>query len=308
MQEMGEKFKAPKKIQNKAAKRQERCVACIQVYKFISKNLINLAMAWLNVIMIGLYARALLESWNYRYFIGRALVNEVIEEDFEVLVVDKIKYFLYLNSSVYAVDAVDANNQDILSDVESLCLPKQMRDLGAEYHMPEFFEDPQDLVRIRSNISSYFVKASEVGIMLLMAGLTVLNTFYVNSRMKGYQIPVLFRGAETNEWYDRMRIHNLLFFSICVLGGCLPNLAFFTFGEICLNTMDPDLMPVEVSDKYQYLVVVLLWVIILPTICMGVGTVFRDHSRLVCYPVLIANLIFGFLVIVMAIVIIEVEL
>ena len=39
MEEMGEKFKAPKKITNKAAKRQERCVACIQVYKFISKTI-----------------------------------------------------------------------------------------------------------------------------------------------------------------------------------------------------------------------------------------------------------------------------
>ena len=207
-------------------------------------------MAWLNTVMIALYARALAESWNYRYFIGRALVKEVIEQDFEVQTVDKIKYFLYLNSSVYAVDATDARNQEILADVEHLCLPKQLRDYGAEYHMPEFFEDPQDLVRIRANISSYFVKASEVGVMLLMAGLSIFNTFYVNARMKGYQIPVLFRGAETNEWYDRMRIHNGIFFMIGILGGCLPNLAFFTFGEICLNTVDPDLMPVEVSDKY----------------------------------------------------------
>jgi hypothetical protein len=43
------------------------------------------------------------------------------------------------------------------------------------------------------------------------------------------------------------------------------------------------------------LVAVLLWVVMAPLACIGVSTLIKDNSRLVCLPILISNIIFGFL-------------
>jgi len=170
--------------------------------------------------------------------------------------------------------------------------------------MPEFRELAQDIGRIRGNSNSVFVKLTEVLIIGLMTFCTIFNTFYVPNKLREYQVPIIFRGAETNVWFDRQRIHNALFVFTVILGGCLPNLSFMSFGEKCLHTGAPDDFSIFTSDRYQYLVAVLLWVILVPLGCMGLSSIIKDQSRLFCLPILIANLIFGFLMVFIALYII----
>ena len=136
-------------------------------------------------------------------------------------------------------------------------------------------------------------------ILILMTALTVFNTFYVPNHLKEYQIPIIFRGAETNVWFDRQRIHNTIFFFITVLGGCMPTLTLLNIGSPCLHTGNPK-FNMFWTEKYQYLISVLLWTVILPISCMLISIVLKDQSRLICYPILIANLIFGFIMVFMS--------
>ena len=101
-----------------------------------------------------------------------------------------------------------------------------------------------------------------------------------------------------------MRVHNGIFVFIVVLGGCMPNLSFMQFGQQCLQTGSPDNFSMDMSDQYQYLLSVLLWVILVPIIFISMSIVIKDQSQLICVPVLIANLIFGFLMVFMSLFII----
>ena len=231
-------------------------------------------------------------TYTNHYFIGRTRRNITYTDPdtFEEFNVNKIKYFLYLNNSDQAVDAADQKNSRITTNLEELCGIKSEFD-----PLPEFADQASALVKIRSNTTSFFIKLSEMLVIFLMSIFTLFNTFYVPTKLREYQIPIIFRNPETNEWYDRQRVHNVIFGFTIILGGCLPNLSFYTIGAPCLNTLYPDEFTIQVCDKYQYLTAVLLWVVVLPIFFMILSVVIRDQSRLICYPIFIAVMIFGFI-------------
>ena len=165
--------------------------------------------------------------------------------------------------------------------------------------MPEYRDRASDFILIRSNWTGFFERLTELMILIMMSAITVFNTFYVPNHLKEYQIPIIFRGAETNVWFDRQRIHNTLFFANIIFSGCMPSLALMNIGSPCLHTGNPK-FDLYWTDKYQFLISVLLWTVILPISFMLLSIALKDQSRLICYPILIANLIFGFIMIFMS--------
>ena len=77
-----------------------------------------------------------------------------------------------------------------------------------------------------------------------------------------------------------------------------------SFEDPCLHTADKEVISIEDSDKYQYLLTVLMWVIMIPILCMIISVVFRHSARIVCYPFLVANLIFGALMAILGVIVI----
>ena len=83
-------------------------------YKICSKNLVNIVMAVLNGAMIFIYANLLLNSLNYQYFIGRTNREIQYTIDFEEFSQIKVSYFLYLNMTDNAIDAIDHRNRYVI--------------------------------------------------------------------------------------------------------------------------------------------------------------------------------------------------
>ena len=263
----------------------------IQIYKFTVSNILTLAMSGLNVCMILLYGQLLIKSWESQYIIGRTRkeVTEIV--DFEPVKVLKNFYFLYLNNDPGAIDAVGSKNRFYIMNVEKFCYNK----LEEHHGMPDLMELSADVQFIRDNYNGNFIKGSEIFILVAMGCFTIFNSLFVPFRLKDRQIPIIFRNSDTNEWYERRRVQNFIFFLIWIMGGCLPNLSFFAYGAPCLHTSDNERFSVTVSDRYQYLLATFLWVLIIPGLVMSISLLFRDKSGLICFPCLIANTVFGFI-------------
>lgn len=119
-------------------------------------------------------------------------------------------------------------------DIEESC---QLDVAGNLY--PELYEELTVAQRIKDNLNGSFVLISQIFILLLMFLLMAFNTFYVPSKLMPYQIPLILRGAETSDWFDRARLSNLIFALIFVLAGCIPMVGTTNFGQPCLTSTDP---------------------------------------------------------------------
>jgi hypothetical protein len=203
-------------------------------------------MSGLNVCMILLYGQLLIKSWESQYIIGRTRkeVTEIV--DFEPVKVLKNFYFLYLNNDPGAVDATGSKNRFYIMNMKEFCKD----DKGGDQGMPDLRELSEDIQFIRDNYNGSFIKGSEIFILVAMGCFTIFNFLFVPFRLKDRQIPIIFRNSDTNEWYERRRVQNLIFFLIWIMGGCLPNLSFFAYGAPCLHTSDNDRFSVTVSDRY----------------------------------------------------------
>jgi hypothetical protein len=98
-------------------------------------------------------------------------------------------------------------------------------------------------------------------------------------------------------------MQNQVFLLVFTLGGILPALNFISIGSPCLHTANSN-YDLFWTDKYQFLVSVVLWTILVPTFCMMMSIFYKDKSRLAWYPILIANLIFGVVMFFLALILI----
>ena len=72
--------------------------------------------------------------------------------------------------------------------------------------------------------------------MLLMAYLTLFNTFWVTRSLRNYHIPVMVRKSTVSVWLQRMTVGNLIFFVTWLISGTLPYLSLVHNGIKCLKT------------------------------------------------------------------------
>jgi len=77
----------------------------------------TIIMGVMNVLMIFVYAQLFVLSVENGYFIGRTRQSVTVEKNFEVYSVNKVLYFLYLNNTEGAVDAIGAKNTNMITDI-----------------------------------------------------------------------------------------------------------------------------------------------------------------------------------------------
>lgn len=205
------------------------------MYKKIAQSLIVLLRAACNGFMIVLYLSELFNKLTNTYVIGRTRRMVTYEKDFEVFNEKRVMYFLFLNNTSGALDAIDSKNK-VYMDADTFCKGDNLGSLPADSYLPEFYEDSAVLKSARDNLASPFIVFAEVFIILMMTGLTILNTFWISYYLKPYHIPLFLRGAKTSEWFDRIRVGNSFFTFIWLLSGCMPNLNFVEIGNLCLKT------------------------------------------------------------------------
>ena len=141
-------------------------------------------------------------------------------------------YFLYLNNTKGALDAVDSLNKEYKLDVDAFCKANLTGDMKGM--LPEFNETAKYMLDVRNNMEDTFTVFAQVFILILMTFITLVNTFWMAYSLRPYHIPVFLRGAKTTDWHERFRISNAFFTFTWLLSGCMPSLNFTDYGEKCL--------------------------------------------------------------------------
>jgi hypothetical protein len=85
-----------------------------------------------------------------------------------------------------------------------------------------------------------------------------------------------------------------------VLTGILGSLNFYDVNSICLHTFDENNFGSTSVDLYQYSLTALLWIVSLPMILLSFMVGMRDNLKFGCYPIVIANIIFAFMLFILS--------
>lgn len=153
---------------------------------------------------------------------------------------------------------------------------------------------------IGHNVSSLYMLISSAYCVFLMALVALFNLFYVSYCMKEHQVPLIFRNPDSSIFYDTQRAKNLFHTVFIVLTGVVCNINFFKVDDKCLHTYDEDAVSSDFVDMYQYSLTALLWIVSLPMLILVFMVSMRDNLKFGCYPVVIANIIFAFMLLVLS--------
>lgn len=85
-----------------------------------------------------------------------------------------------------------------------------------------------------------------------------------------------------------------------MLSGVLSTLNFLDVDSTCLHSVNDKYFPPEVVDIYQYSLTALLWIVSIPMIVMIFMVGMRDNLKFSCYPIIIVNIIFSFMIFVLS--------
>jgi hypothetical protein len=142
--------------------------------------------------------------------------------------------------------------------------------------------------------------ASVVYTLLLIALVSGFNVVYVSYHMKEHQVPLIFRNPDSSIYYDTQRAKNMFYLIFIVLNGVLASLNFYDVDAPCLHTYAEDSIGTTWVDLYQYSMTALLWIVSLPMIFLFLMVGMRDNLKFGCYPIVIANIIFAFMLFILS--------
>lgn len=131
--------------------------------------------------------------------------------------------------------------------------------------------------------------------LLLMVLVTLFNVWYVSFKLKEHHIPLIFRNPDSNIYFDIHRAKLTFFMLFMVLSGILAQLNLYAVSSPCLHTTDEAHFSSAYVDLYQYALLALLWVVTVPLLFMLCMLKLRDNLKVGCYPIVVANIIFGFM-------------
>lgn len=134
--------------------------------------------------------------------------------DFEVITAKKIQYFLYKNLTEGAKDADGTNGfQYIVEHVVETCQNNGF----------EALSDIHKVTAIRDNLDSYYMKASEIFIMLLMLFSAFMACVWIPYNMNEYGMPIYFRDSNSNVFLDLLNLRIIAFAYFITLSGTLAH-------------------------------------------------------------------------------------
>ncbi len=166
------------------------------------------------------------------------------------------------------------------------------------------FDDLEDAKNIRHNLDSVYMFASVCYNLFLMLVVTGFNVTYISYFMKEHQVPLIFRNPDSSIYYDTQRAKNLFYMIFIVLTGVLGSLNFYNLEAPCLHTYNEEKFSSEFVDLYQYSLTALLWIVSLPMMFLILMVGMKDNLKFGCYPIVIANIIFAFMLFVLSFILI----
>jgi hypothetical protein len=118
--------------------------------------------------------------------------------------------------------------------------------------------------------------------------------------MKEHHVPLIFRNPDSSLFYDTQRAKNLFYVIFMVLSGIMGSLNFYNVDAKCLHTYNEENFSSTSVDLFQYSLTALLWIVSLPMILLFFMVGMRDNLKFGCYPIVIANIIFSFMLFVLS--------
>jgi hypothetical protein len=155
-------------------------------------------------------------------------------------------------------------------------------------------------VSIRHNVNSIYMYTSVGYVIFLMIVVSIFNVIYISYFMKEHQVPLIFRNPDSSIYYDTQRAKNLFYLVFIVLSGILGSLNFYDVDAKCLHTYDETNFSSQSVDLLQYSLTALLWIVSIPMIILVVMVGMRDNMKFGCYPIVIANIIFAFMLFILS--------
>ena len=207
--------------------------------------------------------------------------------DFEEITTNDVAYFLYRNDTEGARDVNAGNNYYITPDVGKAC-----RGTGFQ-----LMKDLDRITSIRNTLDSYFMIVSEGYILALMLVLTILAVHVIPEMLKEHHIPTMFRVSSENMFSVIMRARIFAYLYFIILAGCMPSLSMIYVDHICLHTnMGPTesktTLDIGMVDFYAVCLAMFVWFISVPMVLFVIFAYFKDASRYMCIPMLVASLVF----------------
>lgn len=142
--------------------------------------------------------------------------------------------------------------------------------------------------------------ASVIYTLVLMVAISGFNVVYVSFFLKEHQVPLIFRNPDSSIYYDIQRAKILFFLVFIILSGIMCSLNFYDVDGKCLHTFEEDVFGSTSVDLYQYSLTALLWIVSLPMMSLFFMVGMRDNLKFGCYPVVIANIIFAFMLFILS--------
>lgn len=266
-------------LQNKDYRKMVRAV---EMFKKITNITTLVLMSLAMVFTLGVLCWQSYNLFRQPYFLSRTRVDIVQEIDFETVTINKVQYFAYRNTTEGASDVDSSSNYYIAPNVTETC----------EGQGHQLIDTMHRMQQIRDNIRSPYMILSSVYVILLMMVTFAIATIWAPFKMKEHHIPAFLRKAESNVFYDFMRVRVLSFVYFMTLSGCLPHLTFYFVNDVCLHTYSQRDFGLNWTDYYQFCLTALIWVISVPITLYVAATALRDSLRYILIPLIIANITF----------------
>ena len=258
----------------------------VELYKKCTSVCSMILMFGAMVFMLGVLGFNFYKLNDGHFYLSRTRreVTKVI--DFESITTNEVKYFLYRNSTVGAMDAGAENNFFIVSDAEREC----------NYDGVYFEGNPNRILTIRNNVYKTYMLVSEIYVFIIMIVLLIMAVFIIPFKMREHHIPVIFRSANENMFSVQMRARNTALMIFIALSGSLTHLTNYFVEDICLHTVkNPKVISafdVNMTDYYQYCLVSLVWFSSFPMVAYSVANFFKDVSRYIFIPFIVTGIVF----------------
>eukprot|EP00347_Sterkiella_histriomuscorum_P022995 403336357 len=256
----------------------------VRRYKKATNVITAILMGASAVCIFMMYLHQFITLLEKPFYVTRTRVTVTEFTDNQFIKVSLLKYFLYRNESKGATDATDSKNQVIVSNLDELCEGKNSYAL---------FDSLEDAVSMKHNVGSTYMYASVGFDMLLIGMVAIFNVIYVSFYMREHHVPIIFRNPETSLFYDQQRAKNFFYLIYIILTGILAQLNFYVADSKCLHTKYEDKFSSLNVDMYQYALLSLLWVVAVPLLFLFGMIGLQDNMKVGCYPIVIANIIFG---------------
>ena len=115
--------------------------------------------------------------------------------------------------------------------------------------------------------------------------------------LKEHHIPMFLREADENMFSVIMRARIMSYAYFLILAGCMPSLSLYFVDASCLFTAQEatetkTTLDVSMTDYYQVCLIMFVWFISVPMVLFVILAKFKDASRYLLVPIVVASLVF----------------